>query len=506
MIRPIYLTHSITGKKELLQTDEEGKLKFYSCGPTVYGLIHIGNLRGGLVADLFFRYFKRVGYDVSFVRNYTDIDDKIIRAALAEGVSPETLANRYIGEVEKDYAVSGMLDPTQKAKATDHITDMVQMIERLVSTSHAYVDSEGEVYFSIEKCPTYGELSRQNLEDLRAGSRVEVNEKKKNEFDFTLWKPAKPGEPAWKSPWGLGRPGWHIECSAMANRWLGSKIDVHHGGEDLLFPHHENEIAQSECATGARPYVRYWLHHAFLTLSREKMSKSVGNILTARDFLTRYSGEVARYFLLGVHYRSRIEFNEDSILQAIAGLERIYEAKKRALELGQNLRARSDLRAESAWGEFMASAEKTSVDMDEHLANDFNTPGVLGSLFSLIRDFNRTLAEPLARGTPASVLGGRLLVRILEEDVGGVLGIGRLPPDKALVDLAEMRRREVGTASPSSTAAPSLSDSEIEKAITDRIQARISKNFEQSDLIRKYLESCGVQIKDSPQGTSWRRI
>ncbi len=492
------VTNTLSGKKEDLQTREPGKLTFYSCGPTVYGLIHIGNLRGGLVADMFYRYFQRAGYEVIYVRNYTDVDDKIINKAHLEKMSAEDLAKKYTREVELDYAVAGMLEPTHKTSVTTHIAEIIQIIEKIISEGKGYVIEGGEVLFSISSFPTYGKLSHKKIEDLVAGIRVEVNAKKQNPLDFSLWKPAKPGEPSWDSPWGKGRPGWHIECSAMATKWLGDQIDVHHGGEDLIFPHHENEIAQTEGATGKDPFVRYWLHHAFLTLSKEKMSKSLGNVFTAREFLTQFSGEIARYLLLSVHYRSIIDFREETLDHTLTSLHRIYEAKAKALELMGQSRARADLRAEAAWGTFAASCEQARTEIDSHYANDFNTPGALGTLFTLIREFNRTLAEPLTQATPSAVLGAAELVKIIEEDIGGILGIGRSNPAKVLEDIARIRAAR--SATPPSER---LTEAEILERIQARTDARKNKDFQAADTIRKDLEARGVLIKDGPAGTTW---
>jgi cysteinyl-tRNA synthetase len=498
MPREIRLTNTATGKKERLETLAPGKLTMYSCGPTVYNFIHIGNLRGGVVADLFFRYFKRAGYDVNYVRNYTDVDDKIIARAKEEGMAPEALARKYTGEVERDYAVAGMLEPTHKTTVTDHVREIIAMIEAIVRNGKGYVADDGEVLFSIDAFPTYGALSRRNLEDQIAGHRVEVSSKKRNPLDFTLWKPAKPGEPAWDSPWGKGRPGWHIECSAMASKWLGNRIDVHHGGEDLVFPHHENEIAQSEAATGEAPFVHHWLHHAFVNLGKEKMSKSLGNVFLARKFLEQYGGEVARYLLLSAHYRSIIEFDADAVEQALSGLQRIYEAKAKALELAARRAALPDLRAESLWSNFVAEAEKVKRDIDDAYANDFNTPGALAALFGLIREFNRIQGEPMALAAPASILAAQSLIQVIEDDIGGVLGVGRLDPRKALEDIARIR-----AAKPTESGAARPSAEEIEAALKARVEARARKDFAEADRIRKDLEARGVALKDGPQGTKW---
>ncbi len=500
-IRSIRLLNSMSGKKEELVPLVPGKLTFYSCGPTVYGFIHIGNLRGGLTSDMFYRYFQRVGYDVNYVRNYTDVDDKIIKLAQDENTTADAIALKFTQEVEKDFAVSGMLEPTRKTTVTTHMPEIISLIQDIIACGKAYVAEDGEVLFAIDQFAGYGGLSHKKLDELMVGIRVEVSTKKKNPLDFTLWKPAKSGEPYWESPWCKGRPGWHIECSAMASKWLGPQIDVHHGGEDLVFPHHENEIAQTEAATGKAPFVKYWLHHAFLTLSKVKMSKSIGNVFTAREFLTRFSGEFARYLLLSVHYRSQIDFGPDTIEQALTGMHRIYEAKARAKQILGQSRARADLRAEAAWGTFAASCEKARTEIDENFANDFNTPGALAALFTAIREFNRTLAEPLAQATPSAVLGAQELIRLMEEDIGGVLGFGRSDPEKALEDLARIRALQKDMDGETGAGRPT--EAEIMQAIADRAAARSAKDFARADRIRKEMESRGVLIKDSPTGTTW---
>ncbi len=507
-IREIQLTNTLTRKRERLETIQPGKLSLYSCGPTVYGFIHIGNLRGGLVADMFYRYFKRVGYDVTYVRNYTDVDDKIIKRANDEKVTSEDISKKYTMEVEKDFAVAGMLEPTHKTLVTTHMKEIVEMIQKIIANGQGYTvpyetgspgERSEEVLFAIEKFEGYGKLSHKQIDDLIAGIRVDVNAKKKNPLDFTLWKPAKPGEPSWDSPWGKGRPGWHIECSAMASKWLGDKIDVHHGGEDLIFPHHENEIAQSEAACRQAPFVKYWLHHAFLTLSKEKMSKSLGNVFLAREFLTQFSGEFARAMLLGVHYRSRIDFDQDTVEQTLTQLHRIYEAKKQAIALTKIARAVPDQRAEAAWGQFMASCEAARREIDDCYASDFNTAGAMAVLFSLIREFNRTVAEPLAQATPAAALGAGELIRVIEEEIGGIIGVGRSEPQSALDDLARIRNARAAAAG--GPARPEAA--EIEQLLQERVDARKAKNFARSDEIRKDLDARGVAIKDGPTGTTW---
>ncbi len=497
--REIFLTNTQTGRRERLETLEPGKIRFYSCGPTVYGFIHVGNLRAALVSDLFYRWFKRAGYAVNFVRNYTDVDDKIIKRAAEEGISPEELARKYIREVEKDYAVAGLEEPTHKTRVTDHIPEIIALIGKILANGKGYVTPSGEVLFSIEAFPEYGKLSHRNLEDNEAGARVEVRDEKRSPHDFSLWKPAKPGEPSWDSPWGKGRPGWHIECSAMASKWLGQQMDVHHGGEDLVFPHHENEIAQSEAASGQAPYVRVWVHNAFLNINQEKMSKSLGNFITARDFLTRFGGEVARYLLLSAHYRSLIDFGDEAVENALTSLERLYEAKQKAVQL-QGLRAAvPDLRAEAAWGQFAAQCQDARRAIDDAFAQDLNVPGALGAVFTLIRDFNRTLGEPLAQATPSAILGAGEFIRVLEDSLGGLLGIGRSEPGQALERFREIRAQLPGKGG---LAKPTAD--EIAEQIRLRAEARAARDFAEADRIRKDLDARGVVIKDSPAGTTWQ--
>ncbi len=498
MRRSIRLMNSLSGKKEVFEPRVPGKVSFYSCGPTVYGHIHIGNLRAALVADLIFRYFKRVGFEVNFVRNYTDVDDKIINLAKEEKSTAEAVAKKYILEVEKDYALAGVLEPTHKAKVTETIPEIISVIEEIIRRGHGYVIDTGEVLYSIESFPSYGKLSHRQPDDLVAGMRVEVNAKKRNPLDFSLWKPAKPGEPFWESPWSNGRPGWHIECSAMIAKWLGPQIDIHHGGEDLVFPHHENEIAQSEGASGKEPFARYWLHHAFITMSKAKMSKSLGNIVSARDFLSRYGGEVGRYFCLGSHYRSAIDLTEDSIENAVVSLQRLYEAKAKAVELAAKRLAAADPRAEAAWGSFLAECEKAREEIEECYANDLNTAGALGALFTLIRSFNRVLAEPLAQATPAAVLASQELVKIMENEIGAVIGVGRQVPAKALADLERVKLEQAEAGGEARPAAE-----EIVALLQARTEARKAKNFAEGDRIRDELLARGVAIKDGPAGTTW---
>ena len=498
--KKIFITNTRTRQKEEFKTLVPGEVKMYSCGPTVYGDLHIGNLRAALTADLFFRFFRYFGYQVTYIRNYTDIDDKIIKRAREEGVSMDAITRRYIEAAEKTYALALLEEPTRKTRVTEHLPEIVSMIESILKNGKAYETPGRDVYFSIRDFPSYGSLSGKTLEDLRAGARVEVSESKREAGDFALWKSAKPGEPSWDSPWGKGRPGWHIECSAMACKWLGPKMDLHHGGEDLIFPHHENEIAQSEAATGETPYCGTWVHNAFLTFSSEKMSKSLGNVVNAIDFLSEYGGEMARMIFLGVHYRSPFDFNPEVVDQAATHLERIYVAKKGATAIAEKKISVPDPMAESAWGSFFIDADRAKAAIEDHYANDLNTPGAISELFTLIREWNRLLALPNASNTPAAILAARQLIRILEVDIGSVIGIGRMGADSMLSHLSSIREKRARNEGRSV-----LGDAEIEELLVQRKEARQSKNFKRSDEIRDLLLSSGVEIKDSPSGTTWVR-
>lgn len=505
----VRVTNSLGGKKEIFTPIESGKVRFYTCGPTVYGPIHVGNLRAAMTADLFVRTLRKLGFSVNYVRNYTDVDDKIINQGKAEGIPPAEVAKKYTVAVEKDYAAAGMIDPDHKTTVTDHISEIISMIEKIIENGKAYlaeppIGSEPgskEIFFSIESFPTYGRLSRKILEDLVAGARVDVSEKKRSPADFSLWKPAKVGEPAWDSPWGKGRPGWHIECSAMASKWLGTQIDLHHGGSDLIFPHHENEIAQSEAASGQSPYVRYWLHNAMLNMGTEKMSKSLGNIVSARDFLATYGGEVTRYLMMSAHYRTISDFGSEAIESALTNLDRLYDAKARAEKIAGKKAAGVDQRAESVWAEFLADSQKTRAEIVREMANDFNTPGAIAAVFSLVRAFNRAVAEPRAEATPAAILGAAELVRVIEDELGGFTGLGRRPSGAMLEQIGAIRAALHTEKSGGGTA---LTKEEIERMIEARIEAKKAKHFAEADRIRKELADRGVMIKDSPSGTTWQ--
>lgn len=498
-LREVYFTNSKSHKREKLVPLEPGKVKFYSCGPTVYNLIHIGNLRAAMTSDLIFRTLKKFKYDVTYIRNYTDIDDRIIDQMIKEKLTLDAITKKYINEVELDYAAAGLLEPTKKTLVTEHLPEIISLIEDIIKNDCAY-EVQGEVFFAIDKFPSYGQLSGRNIQELIAGERVDVNSLKKNPLDFSLWKPAKPGEPTWDSPWGKGRPGWHIECSAMACKHLGPMMDIHHGGDDLIFPHHENEIAQTEAATGKQPYAGLWVHNAMLNLSKEKMSKSLGNVVMARDFLREYGSEVARMILLSSHYRSIIDFNEESLAHALQQLERIYEAKQKAEILAAKSASVPDPKAEEGWGGFLASLQSHREKMAEHMAQDLNTPGLFSEILMLTREWNRILATPRAEVTPAAILAAQELVGLMENDLWNYVGIGRSKAAAALEKISDIRKnqRERG-------GKKNLSDAEIEGLIVERKEARATKNFTRADEIRKIFTEAAIEILDSPAGTTWKR-
>jgi len=378
------LYNTMTGKKEEFVPIEKGKVRMYSCGPTVYNYFHIGNARPFIIFDALRRYLEYRNFEVIFVQNFTDIDDKMIKRANEEGIKVSELAERYIGEYYRDARALGIRDATYAPKATENIGQMIELIEKLFEKGYAYI-SDGDVYFSTRKFEGYGKLSHRNIDDLEAGARVAVGEKKKDPLDFALWKSQKPGEPAWKSPWGMGRPGWHIECSVMAKRYLGETIDIHSGGQDLIFPHHENEIAQSEAANG-RVFARYWLHNGFLNVNNEKMSKSLGNFFTVRDIARHFDYEVIRFFMLSAHYRSPINFSDEMLEQSKNGLERMYKCLENLQYLKKtSVKDGTDIDNEEKLIEKLNELkEKFIMSMDD----DMNTADAIAAMFEMVREIN----------------------------------------------------------------------------------------------------------------------
>ncbi|MEW6056735.1 MAG: cysteine--tRNA ligase [Bdellovibrionota bacterium] len=502
--KAFYLTNSLTGKREEFRPAAPPRVTYYSCGPTVYGPLHIGNARALVVGELIFRWLKHIGYDVNFVRNYTDVDDKIINRANEEKTTADEIADRYIAYCEEDLRLLALQKPVKTVRVRDTIPEIIQLIERIIARGHAYI-VDGEVLYSIESFSTYGKLSGKNVEDLQAGARVEVDKKKRNPMDFSLWKPQKAGEPGWDSPWGKGRPGWHIECSAMVWRWLGETIDIHHGGQDLMFPHHENEIAQSEGATG-KTFCRHWVHHAFLTSGNEKMSKSLGNILTIREFIERYSAEVLRFIFASFQYRSSIPYTQAMMSQALGELERIYLAKQWAVNAAAQALPPGSHATDKEWTPLVAKANAVYQAIEEEMFNDLNTPGALGHLFAFVRELNRTEVQAAGKpgmrapASPVRAQVAREFLELLEKRVQPLLNVFAENPETVLAKIQAIRLTNLG----SSQADGLPSEEEIQKFIQERNEARKNKDFKRADEIRELLDSRGIVLVDSVQGTMWR--
>jgi cysteinyl-tRNA synthetase len=467
--------NSLSRKKEDFTPLTAGEARIYVCGVTVYDLSHIGHARSAIVFDVVNRYLRFKGLRVTFVKNFTDVDDKIIKRANDEGLPATGVSERYIAEYRADMASIGVRPPDVEPKATEHIPEMVALVERLIVNGVAYV-VDGDVYFEVRRFPAYGALSGKNIEDLEAGARVDVDERKRDPLDFALWKAAKPGEPAWPSPWGPGRPGWHIECSAMAMRYLGESFDLHGGGEDLIFPHHENEIAQSEAAT-ARPFVRCWLHNGFVNLGSEKMSKSLGNTLTIRDMVRRHDPEAIRLYLLGTHYRHPLEFSDERIAEAARALGRLSALKAEAGRI-----AAKDNRPPGADSGLLEEVRAHRARFEAAMDDDFNTPQALGVLFDLARVLN-TARDEMAHGTAGA---GPFLLGVAElSTLAGVLGLlegaarEREPAD------AELQAR-------------------VESLVNRRQEARKQRDFAEADRLRDELTGLGVLMEDTPAGTTWK--
>ncbi|HEX2769405.1 MAG TPA: cysteine--tRNA ligase, partial [Geobacteraceae bacterium] len=421
---PLRVYNTLTAGKEEFVPLRPGKVGMYVCGVTVYDYSHIGHARANVVFDVICRYLRFLGYDVTYVRNYTDIDDKIINRANSEGVPFNEITERFIREFDHDMAELGLELPTFQPKATEHVADIIALVNSLIDKGHAYA-AGGDVYFCVEKFATYLKLSRRNLEEMQAGARIEVGEKKRHPMDFALWKEAKPGEPFWESPWGKGRPGWHIECSAMSIRYLGETFDIHGGGKDLIFPHHENEIAQSEAATG-HPFVRYWLHNGFVNINAEKMSKSLGNFFTIREVLERYDSEVLRFFLISAHYRSPLDFSDQNLTEAESGMERIYGALAgidAVLAIGEEAPGAgiNPDHLNVAERELLDKSDALPERFTEAMDDDFNTAQALGHIFDLVRCINRALDEGGGRSGAGRALFSR--VRDKMRELGKVLGV-----------------------------------------------------------------------------------
>ncbi|OXY82955.1 cysteine--tRNA ligase [Oceanimonas doudoroffii] len=453
--------NSLTRQKEEFKPLVPGKVGMYVCGVTIYDLCHIGHGRTFVAFDVVTRYLRYAGYDLTFVRNVTDIDDKIIKRAAENGEDWQALTERLTGEMYRDFDALNIARPDIEPKATDHIVEIINMVDTLIKDGHAYVADNGDVLFEVNSFADYGKLSGQNLEQLQAGARVEVEQAKRNPLDFVLWKQSKPGEPSWESPWGPGRPGWHIECSAMNGKHLGKHFDIHGGGSDLQFPHHENEIAQSCCANHS-PYVNTWMHSGMVMVDQEKMSKSLGNFFTIRDVLGHYDGETIRYFLLSGHYRSQLNYSDENLKQARTALERLYTALRDLPEV------------HAAGGDDFVTRFTAAMD------DDFNTPEAYSVLFDLAREINRQKGKD---DTAAAGLAGRL------RELAGVLGLLEQEPEAFLR----------GNAGADDEVA------EIERLIQARLDARKAKDWAAADAARDSLTAMGIVLEDGPEGTRWRR-
>ena len=459
--------NTLTRRKEELKTIVPNELKVYACGPTVYNFIHIGNARPLCVFDTFRRYMEYRGYKVNFVQNFTDIDDKIIRRANEEGTDYKTVSEKYIEEFWTDAKGMNVREATVHPKATENIDEIIDIVSTLIEKGYAYAVDNGDVYFSPKQFNEYGKLSHQPLEDLEAGARINVEEVKREPMDFALWKSAKPGEPYWESPWGHGRPGWHIECSAMVRRYLGETIDIHCGGQDLVFPHHENEIAQSECCNGV-PFANYWMHNGFISVDNVKMSKSLNNFFTVRDVANEYGYEPIRYFLISSHYRSPINYSVDIIEQCKASLVRLYNCRE---SLDFALKNATDVVAENA-DEIKAKLNSRKDQFVAAMDDDLNTADAITAIFELVKDINTTVITD----APSKELVE--IATTLFDELTGVLG------------LVYNRKTE------------SLDD-EIEKMIEARTQARKDRNWAEADRIRDELKAQGIVLEDTPQGVKW---
>ncbi len=458
--------NTMTGKKEELKTINDGEVKIYACGPTVYNYIHIGNARPICVFDILRRYLEYRGYKVTYVQNFTDIDDKIIKRANEENSDYKTVSEKYIAEYKKDAKGLNVRDADIHPKATENIQQMLEMIKTLEEKGYAYSTEYGDVFFRTGKFGEYGKLSHQPLEDLQAGARIQIGETKENPMDFALWKGAKPGEPSWTSPWGEGRPGWHIECSTMAKRYLGETIDIHCGGQDLIFPHHENEIAQSECCNGV-PFAHYWMHNGYINVDNKKMSKSLGNFFTVRDVANEYGYEPIRYLMVSSHYRSPINYSIDIIKQCQSALDRLYNCREDLRFLLENSPSGEKAGEEDIKVKLAAHKD----DFIEAMEDDLNTADAISALFELARDINSTLNPQTA---PSKELCQYALD--LYTELADVLGLLYVEKEKGI-------------------------DEEIQELIDLRTEARKSKNWAEADRIRNELQARGITIKDTPNGT-----
>ena len=482
---PIKIYNTLSRKKELLQPLEKNHVKLYVCGITSYDYCHIGHARSALVFDMVVRYLRYRGYKVTFVRNFTDIDDKIIARAAEHGMESDALAQRFIDEFYTDMDALGILRPDLEPRATEHIPEMIELVKELIEQGLAY-PSGGDVYYRVGRFGEYGRLSGRSLDDMQAGARIEVNAQKENPMDFALWKLAKPGEPKWESPWGEGRPGWHIECSAMSRKYLGETFDIHGGGKDLIFPHHENEIAQSSGATG-KPFANLWMHHGFVTIKDEKMSKSLGNFLTIRDVLRQYPAEVLRLFIFSTQYRNPLDFTEAALQDAQTGLDRIYECLATIAGLPDGVGDGKTVLSAKDQNKLRSLKNRFEQAMD----NDFNTAQALGFLFDGVKVMNK-----VARLLPEKAANEDIvLLRTAGEDLRELAGILGVATRDAVRYMAEKKEKLL--------ASIDLSEEEINSLISRRNVAREDKDWAASDAVRDELLAHNIELHDGPDGTTW---
>ena len=462
--------NTMTRKKQDFVPMTEGEVKMYSCGPTVYDYFHIGNARPFIIFDTLRRYLEYLGYKVTFLQNFTDIDDKMINRANKEGITVKELGERFIAEYFKDAEALGIKRATIHPKATENIDAIIDVVKRLEDLGYAY-NIDGNVYFRTKKFKEYGKLSHQPLDELEAGARIDINEGKEDPMDFALWKAQKPGEPAWESPWGMGRPGWHIECSAMVNKYLGNTIDIHSGGKDLIFPHHENEIAQSECANGCE-FAHFWMHNGYINIDNRKMSKSLGNFFTIREITEKYDPQVVRFFMLSAHYRSPVNFSDALMAQAQSAMERVYNCIENLEFLKNSAKDREPCGEELLLLEDIEKAKKRFLDsMDD----DLNTADAISAIFDIVSSANKHIKE---NGENSCEVIEKTLSQIAE--LGGVLGL--------------FEKRE------------QVASREIEELIKKRDEARKAKNYQEADRIRDELKAKNIELKDTPTGVKWSYI
>ncbi len=486
--------NSLTNKKEELKPINSGKIGIYTCGVTVYDLCHIGHARSIIAFDVIFRYLEYKGYNVVFVRNFTDIDDKIINKANQLGVPFNEISEKYIKEYYIDIGKLNIKKPTYEPKATDHINDMIEFVKVLIDKGYAY-EVDGDVYFEVQKFKDYGKLSKKNIDDLMAGARIEVSEKKKNPLDFALWKKSKENEPFWDSPWGKGRPGWHLECSVMSMKYLGETFDIHGGGKDLIFPHHENEIAQSEAFSG-KTFANYWIHNGFVNINKEKMSKSLGNFLTIREVTERIHPDILRFFLLTSHYRSPIDFSEENIKNAANGYMRLnYSLDKLYTILNGKDIPSKDVNLKNltkAQKKLFNKLNETKENFISAMDDDFNTAQGIGYIFDFLPDLNKIIYMPNIN-LNEDLLKLLMMVKEFFKDISKILGLFSIAPNDFILNEKKKFLKK-----------NNLDEEFIKNKISQREEFRKNKQFEKADEIRNELSSFGIQLEDTPDGTIWK--